>query len=196
MFVLHILPCSSYIPLLRRSMSTSNTSTCVMTSVRSTAASGSQVYESRRAVDEYLLFHYGKEEDLLPLRQGPRDALNFTERSVKICRDHVYLDRHSPSRALDLGCAVGSSSFELSKICNEVIGIDFSQHFIDAANTMKSNGKMSFDMLVRGQVYKQCETKPISVDVDRSKVTFMQGDACNLSNELGITLAYCNTSTC
>lgn len=156
------------------------------TSVRSTAASGSQVYESRRAVDEYLLFHYGKEEDLLPLGLGPKDALKFTERSVNICRDHVLLDRQAPSRALDLGCAVGSSSFELSKMCDEVIGIDFSQHFIDAANSMKSNGKMSFDMLVRGQVYKQCETKPISGDVDRSKVTFMQGDACNLANELGI----------
>ena len=155
-------------------------------SVRSTAASGSQVYESRRAVDEYLLFHYGKEEDLLPLGLGPKDALKFTERSVNICRDHVFLDRQAPSRALDLGCAVGSSSFELSKMCDEVIGIDFSQHFIDAANSMKSNGKMTFDMLVRGQVYKQCETKPISDDVDRSKVTFMQGDACNLSNELGI----------
>lgn len=168
-------------------MSTSNTTSSGSTPiVRSTAASGSQVYESRRAVDEYLLFHYGKDEDLLPLGLGPKDALNFTERSVNLCRDRVLLDRQAPSRALDLGCAVGSSSFELSKIYDEVIGIDFSQHFIDAANSMKSTGKMSFDMLVRGQVYKQCETKPISGDVDRSKVTFMQGDACNLSSELGI----------
>jgi len=34
-------------------------------------------------------------------------------------------------RALDLGCAVGRSSFELAREYQEVVGIDISQTFID-----------------------------------------------------------------
>lgn len=43
-------------------------------SVRSTAASGSTVYESERAVHEYLLTHYGGKEEQMPFDFGPRDA--------------------------------------------------------------------------------------------------------------------------
>ena len=40
--------------------------------VRSTAASGSMVYESERAVHEYLLTHYGSPTDQMPYDFGPR----------------------------------------------------------------------------------------------------------------------------
>ena len=33
--------------------------------VRSTAASGSQVYESARATHEYILFHYGGSDSII-----------------------------------------------------------------------------------------------------------------------------------
>lgn len=36
-------------------------------------------------------------------------------------------------RALDVGCAVGRSSFEMARACHEVVGVDFSQKFVDAA---------------------------------------------------------------
>ncbi len=36
--------------------------------------------------------------------------------------------------ALDIGCAVGGASFELARSFNHVLGIDFSQHFVNAAN--------------------------------------------------------------
>jgi 2-polyprenyl-3-methyl-5-hydroxy-6-metoxy-1,4-benzoquinol methylase len=34
-------------------------------------------------------------------------------------------------RALDLGCAVGRSSFEMAREYREVVGIDISQTFVD-----------------------------------------------------------------
>lgn len=76
--------------------------------VRSTAASGSQVYESKRAVDEYLLFHYGENKDMMPLDGVNVDfALNFSERCAKIGSDWVSKVDGKPLRVLDIGCAVG-----------------------------------------------------------------------------------------
>lgn len=39
--------------------------------------------------------------------------------------------------AFDVGCAVGRTSFDLSRSFKSVTGLDFSHAFIDAANSMK-----------------------------------------------------------
>jgi len=155
--------------------------------VRSTAASGSQVYESKRAVFEYLLFHYGHAEDHFPYDLGAKDALNFPARCASVCQKY-HADNGvtvSTKRALDIGCAVGASTFELARHYDDVIGIDFSQHFIDAANEMKEMGVMKFESLVRGNVFKDCMTQPIDTTIDRTRVTFQQGDATALPQSLG-----------
>jgi putative 4-mercaptohistidine N1-methyltranferase len=148
--------------------------------VRSTTASGSQVYESKRAVDEYLLFHYGTAGDQLTYKGGPHSALKFPERCAQICADYAT----NKKRALDVGCAVGGSTFELAAHFDEVIGMDFSNHFVDAANTMKKDGKMSYEILKQGNVFKSCETN-LSDKIDRDRCSFHQGDACDLRTDLG-----------
>lgn len=40
-----------------------------------------------------------------------------------------------------MGCAVGGTAFELSRYYDEVMGVDFSQAFVDAANFIKVRGK-------------------------------------------------------
>jgi len=40
------------------------------------------VYETPRLLDEYLLFHYGSAEEILPHAAGPHEALDFPVRSV------------------------------------------------------------------------------------------------------------------
>ena len=87
-------------------------------------------YESDRLLAEYLLFHYGAAEEILPYAFGPRDALEYPARCVSECVGE--LPPHA--RALDLGCAVGRSSFELARRCSEVIGIDYSRRFIETAH--------------------------------------------------------------
>jgi tRNA/tmRNA/rRNA uracil-C5-methylase (TrmA/RlmC/RlmD family) len=154
--------------------------------VRSTAASGSQIYESKRAVDEYLLFHYGKSSDIMPFNRGEMDfALNFTQRSANLVTDAVQ--RHGTKeckRVLDLGCAVGGLSFHLAKTFDQVLGIDYSHHFVEAANHMKAEGKMPYQIQKQGKLFYSSEAV-VDADIDRSKVTFQQGDACNLNKELG-----------
>lgn len=44
---------------------------------------------------------------------------------------------------LDLGCAVGGSSFALAKVFQTVVGVDSSAHFIKAAQVSSSNAAHS-----------------------------------------------------
>ena len=44
--------------------------------------SSMNIYETERLLHEYLLFHYGSAEEVLPWAFGPRDALGFAVRSV------------------------------------------------------------------------------------------------------------------
>lgn len=58
----------------------------------------------------------------------------------------------APSRALDIGCSVGRSTFELAADFEEVTGIDYSQAFIDKANELKEKGTVSYRMPVEGDI--------------------------------------------
>ncbi|MFM8718339.1 MAG: methyltransferase domain-containing protein, partial [Chthoniobacterales bacterium] len=89
------------------------------------------IYESDRLVREYLLFHYGSAEETLPWSDGPRGALGFAERCVSELLDRFGLGKNA--RALDVGCAVGRSSYELARQCRSVTGIDSSRAFVAAA---------------------------------------------------------------
>jgi SAM-dependent methyltransferase len=163
------------------------TSLRLMSTIRSTTASGSQVYDTTRAVNEYLLFHFGDSIDKtlqMPYAFGPHDALNFTSRTALLCSKFRSKAKGKMSRVLDIGCSVGGSSFELTKHFDEVIGLDYSQYFIDAANELKEQGFKSYEILKQGKIFIQCKAE-IPLDTDRKRVTFIQGDACHLSPNLG-----------
>jgi putative 4-mercaptohistidine N1-methyltranferase len=140
------------------------------------------IYESDRLLAEYLLFHYGKADEILPHACGPRDALFFPARCVGECLNAAALPRNA--RALDVGCAVGRSSFELARHCGEVVGVDFSSSFIAAANELKQRGSLEYERLEEG-----ARTTPaiasVPAEIDRSRVTFETGDAANLCVDLG-----------
>lgn len=82
-------------------------------------------------------------------------------------------------RVLDLGCAVGGASFALTKTFKEVVGIDFSQHFIDAANLLKIKKTLPYEIQKQGKNYES-RVATLEADVDVTRVNFIQGDACNL----------------
>jgi hypothetical protein len=48
-------------------------------STTSSSHSGN-VYETQKAVAEYLMFHFGEPKDLLPYADGPTNALDFAAR--------------------------------------------------------------------------------------------------------------------
>jgi putative 4-mercaptohistidine N1-methyltranferase len=140
-------------------------------------------YESDRALQEYLLFHYGAPQEILPWVGGPCDALEFPVRCVSDCLDVAGLG--PASRALDLGCAVGRSSYELARTCGEVVGVDFSHRFIAAAEVIRTEGCLAFESAEEGpRVRSRRAMRPEGVDP--RKIRFEQGDAQSLHPELGV----------
>src|SRR5262245_35638587 len=99
-------------------------------------------YETDKLLHEYLLFHYGQPGEVLPWPAGPREALDYPVRCVSECLDIAALP--AGACALDVGCAVGRSSFELARHCVEVIGVDYSRRFIEAAQILASSGSLAY----------------------------------------------------
>jgi len=135
-------------------------------------------YESSKLLNEYLLFHYGSSSEMQAGYPVPQEGLEFPLRTAAPAL------AVGGARALDLGCAVGRSTFELARAYDEVIGIDFSQAFIDAAERIRSEGALGSQILVEAS-----QTIPASAvlpdGVDPSRVRFEQGDAMNLRDDLG-----------
>lgn len=138
-------------------------------------------YESGRAAAEYLLFHYGTAEQVLPPGGGPagmREALDFPARCVRFAAGLP-----AEGRALDLGCAVGRAAFELARHCREVVGIDYSHSFVAAAERLRREGSVSVPVIEEGALTREAVlTRP---DVDPARIRFETGDAHALSAALG-----------
>ena len=138
-------------------------------------------YESPKLLAEYLLLHYGSAADVLGGMPGPAEAVGFPMRLVRELLDTT--SQPANARALDLGCAVGGSSFELARTCGEVLGIDYSHTFIRAANELRKTGRHAFEKVTEGDLTEPAVAE-IPPDIDRERVTFEQGDAMNLRANL------------
>ncbi len=139
-------------------------------------------YESDLLLSEYLLLHYGTANDAMPHPFGPKDALDFPRR----CVDELVPQHALPqgATALDLGCAVGRSTFELARHCDSVIGIDLSQRFIETASGLAQNGSIDFWYIEEGKLQTPC-TFEIPAHCPRDRVSFQVGDAVALPDDLG-----------
>ncbi len=140
-------------------------------------------YETERILREYLLFHYGLEDEILSKGHGPKEGLGFPVRTVSELLDSNTFSSSSP-RALDLGCAVGRSSFELARTCSEVVAVDFSANFIKTAQTLRDSGEFSFEFSCQGE-RKLPTLARVPSGVDPSRVLFFTADACRLPDDLG-----------
>lgn len=142
----------------------------------------SNPYESDELLQQYLVFHYASLQEQFPYAFGGQDAFGFPQRCANDGPDWSRLA--TDTRALDLGCAVGRSTFELAKRCAEVIGIDYSQAFIDAADRMKSEGALKATRLDEGSSSTVLELA-VDDDSSRSRVSFEQGDAQFIREDIG-----------
>jgi putative 4-mercaptohistidine N1-methyltranferase len=137
-------------------------------------------YETEKLVAEYLLFHYADEDEISGGHPVPRDALSFAVRVVG-----ELVDRSRPAHtALDLGCAVGRSAFELARIAESVLGIDFSIAFIRAAETLKRDGRLGCQVPIEGERSAEF-TARVPAGVDAARVRFETGDATALRGDIG-----------
>lgn len=123
-------------------------------------------YETDALVAQYLEFHYG---------ENYFGVANFPQTCVEVC--HKLLNDHSgTTRALDLGCSVGRSSFELARWFNHVDAIDFSARFISAASKLQQNGKIRYFVPSEGELgeYREARLTDFADNIDVSRVQFTQ----------------------
>jgi len=135
-------------------------------------------YETRKLLSAYLFLHYAAAKDYpdLPL---PWEALDFPARSVR----ELLGDSGSRDRALDIGCAVGRASFELARDFGQVMGIDYSHAFIEAAQRLQMTGRAEIEVADEGETVRRCVVK-IPPDVEAARISFAVGDAMNLPETL------------
>lgn len=140
------------------------------------------IYEDQKLLSEYLLYHYGSEEEILPSSaawpSGMRAALDFTVRTT------AHFTKPYAERSLDLGCAVGRSSFEMSRTCEQVLGIDYSHSFIDAAHALRERHSLSYSRHDEAHLATDL-IAILPAGILPGRVRFQQGDAMNLPADIG-----------
>lgn len=136
-------------------------------------------YEQDAILAEYLLFHYG-DAAMTAAHPAVEAGLYYPVR----CVTETFSLENAKGRALDLGCAVGRSSFELARVFKTVVGIDYSFKFVDTATRLKVTGSVEFRRKEEGPIYTTVEAR-VPADIDRSRVDFRQGDAMALPDNLG-----------
>ncbi len=143
------------------------------------------VYENPQILNEYLLFHYGTEAQVLPYDFGPRTALNFPVRCVRNLIDGAATadGGRAFDLAYDLGCAVGRSTFELGQFAGKVRGYDLSHAFIGAATSLLDRGSLAIDVLIEGERTERMDVHGPDVAL-RSDIGFDVGDAVDLAEKL------------
>ena len=132
---------------------------------------GENIYESDTLVSQYIEFGWGEEALGVP---------NYPATCAALALE--YMQGKSTKSALDIGCAIGRSSFELARVFESVTGLDFTARFIAAATRMKEEKQLRYTLPKEGDIlsYKSASLETFGLDTVAHKVTFWQADACNL----------------
>jgi 5-histidylcysteine sulfoxide synthase/putative 4-mercaptohistidine N1-methyltranferase len=128
-------------------------------------------YETDEQICQYCEFHYGETHFGVP---------NYPKTCADLCLE-IMADR--PRRkALDLGCAVGRSTFELARGFDGVTGLDFSANFIRQGVEMKEKGYIQYTRKDEGELatYVERRLDEFGLEDAAERVEFFQADACNL----------------
>ncbi len=128
-------------------------------------------YENAKLLSEYAEFHYG---------DSYFGVVNFSKALAELAIRAMgtRVARH----ALDLGCASGRASFELARAFEDVVGIDFSARFIGQGVEMAERGVLRYTLVEEGELvsYRERRLRDLGLEATCGKVSFSQGDACNL----------------
>ena len=131
------------------------------------------VYETDDLIAQYCEFHYGNEYF---------SVKNFPVTCVQALMKNVQTNNITKDRALDLGCAVGRSSFELAKNFQHVDALDFSARFVQQGAKLQEHNRLRYTVPVEGEIveYREVLLDKLGYGEVKDRIDFLQGDACNL----------------
>nr|XP_039263367.1 uncharacterized protein LOC120339330 isoform X1 [Styela clava] len=141
-------------------------------------------YETKKILNEYMMFHYGDRETICKHVSAPLDGYDFPVRCAQLCVKHFDRSACSNDKCLEIGCAVGRSTFELARTFKRAVGLDYSHAFLGTCEVLSKIKRLEYEAIVEGHL----TTKHVAViptDIDTSRCSFMRGDACNLPSTLG-----------
>ncbi len=130
------------------------------------------IYESDESVNQYIEFGWG--EDYFGVKNYPKQCVEIALK---------YMKNREKNRALDIGCAIGRSTFELAQEFKEAVGVDFTARFISVATKLKEDKNINYSLPIEGnlKLYKSLSLLDFNLENVAQKVSFWQGDACNLN---------------
>lgn len=128
-------------------------------------------YETDADVVPYMESHYGPEEPA----QG-----NYAEKLAQFCLD--WMSQRKRHRAVEVGCRVGRTTFELSAGFDSVLGLDPTARNLRIGVEMVDKGYTQWEIPREGQLkhFRQAHLKDLGLDHLRQKVEFMQADLANM----------------
>ncbi len=129
------------------------------------------VYETDELVSQYCEFHYG-------------DDLFGVENFAKAVADVALAGSAGGTRghALDIGCSVGRSAFELAREFESVDALDFSARFIQMGAQMQRAGRIRYERKEQGDLttFQERTLVDMGIETSMNHINFMQQDACNM----------------
>lgn len=146
---------------------------------------------AQEGLRQFVHVHYNSEVDRA---SAPADALEYPKRVAGVLINAVRAYSNGPNfgSALEVGCSVGRSSFELSRVFQEVQAFDLNPDAIAAANAIKEKGEYAYTIPSDGE-FSDALVARLPAGTNPSRVTFKQADAMCLPADLqpfdGVLLA-------
>lgn len=131
----------------------------------------SAFYENDTTLAQYLEFHFGERW---------HGEANFPKALANAAMS--AMDGRPLERALDIGCAVGRTSFELARHFRHVDGIDYSNAFVSKCQEVARDKRVRYARPEEGELVSLEERSLASLGLEEAaeRVAFHQGDACDL----------------
>lgn len=128
-------------------------------------------YTTDHMISQYC--HFGWGENILGVE-------NYPARCAALALE--AMQGKPKKRALDVGCAMGRSSFELARGFEEVVGVDFSARSIRYAQMLKEHKTVHYTMPTEGELesFHEANLSMYGLETCAKNVSFWQADACNL----------------
>ncbi|MDF7807537.1 5-histidylcysteine sulfoxide synthase [Pontiellaceae bacterium B12219] len=129
------------------------------------------VYETDELVSQYCEFHYGDEAFNTP---------NFPKAIAKLALQAV--GEGAKAKALDIGCSVGRSAFEIADVFESVDALDFSARFVQVGVQMQEKGRIRYERAEEGELvtFQERTLGELGLNGDYSNISFLQQDATNM----------------
>ncbi|QBG48052.1 5-histidylcysteine sulfoxide synthase [Verrucomicrobia bacterium S94] len=127
------------------------------------------VYETDALVSQYCEFHYGDVCFGIP---------NFPKAIAQIALEVA----EAKGKALDIGCSVGRTAFEIADFFEEVDALDFSARFVQVGARMQAKGRIRYERQEEGELvtFQERTLEELGLTGDYSNIHFLQQDATNM----------------